>query len=475
MEGDAVRRHVNEEEAAQYSPSAMLRGSSGHVVLAASVINRHYISRQPRGILLRLVLRIGLSLIAMLSPVWCIQQVSVRRPDVRVTDSKFDIGIIGSGIAGGALAAALRDSGLRVLLLDRRDGPLDTSRGDHIQPAVQPLLARWGVLDRLLAAGAERRAGTRWFDANGKHIVTVPVPDESGAARAFLFLNHEEIGRVLLDTALESGAASVTGVSEWSLTSSAGQWTIDWQVGAQANSATCTLLVAADGTASSVRSRLEIDVEKHRYHFPIAVLYGRQLGVSSERTLDVHLTRERMVSLIPRVGGETKVGFPISAEELGFWKREKEEVLHRQLALWCPRVAFDSLRFGAVYPPVAQQSKRYQGKGAVVLLGDARHAMHPARSMGMNTCFRVADQLAIALSALNPGFSQAQVLPVLAEFEAECDRDLTPRLAENHAAGLQMDTITGNGFPGLANQLRAVAADERLLHGMALKAAGLSG
>ena len=29
-----------------------------------------------------------------------------------------------------------------------------------------------------------------------------------------------------------------------------------------------------------------------------------------------------------------------------------------------------------------------------MLIGDARHAMHPARSMGMNTCFRVADQLA---------------------------------------------------------------------------------
>ena len=410
----------------------------------------------------------------MLSSVWCMSCVSVRRADGRVTDSKFDIGIIGSGIAGSALAAALKDCGLRVLLLDRRDGPLDTSRGDHIQPTVQPLLTRWGVLDRVLAAGAERRAGTRWFDADGEHIVTVPVPHESSAARAFLFLNHEKIGRILLDTALEWGATSVTGVSEWSLTSSEGQWTIDWRVGEQTDSATCTLLVAADGTASAVRSRLEIDVEKHRYQFPIAVLYGRQLGVGPERTLDVHLTEERMVSLIPRIGGQTKVGFPISTEEIGFWKRETEEALQRQLALWCPGVAFDSLRFGAVYPPVAQQSKPYQGKGAVVLMGDARHAMHPARSMGMNTCFRVADQLAVALSALNPGFSEAQVLPVLAEFEAEFDRDLTPRLAENHAAGLQMDTITGKGFPNLANQLRVVAADERLLQDMALKAAGLS-
>ena len=115
-----------------------------------------------------------------------------------MTTQQVDIGIIGSGIAGASLAAALAHTGLRVALLDRRKGPLDTARGDHIQPNLQPVLARWGVLDRLKAAGAEQRVGTRWFDAAGEHIVTVPVPEHERCAPSFLFLNHEQIGDILL-------------------------------------------------------------------------------------------------------------------------------------------------------------------------------------------------------------------------------------------------------------------------------------
>ena len=391
-----------------------------------------------------------------------------------MSSKHFDIAIIGSGIAGGALAAALKGSGLRILLLDRRCGQLDTARGDHIQPAMQPVLSRWGVLDRLLKAGAERRAGTRWFDAEGTHIVTVPVPQHDDCGGAFLFLNHEKIGDILLNTAEEAGAVNITGLSEWSLTRAAGNWRIEWQAAHQLGSATCTVLVAADGTASAVRSRLKIGLDRHRYQYPIAVLYGRQQGVSDERTLDVYLAKERMVSLIPRTGGATKVGFPVSTEEIGFWKTGSEEALERRLAEWCPEMKFESLAFGAIYPPVSQQSEPYQGDGAVVLIGDARHAMHPARSMGMNTCFRVADQLADSLGGLSSGFSEAEVLPLLSEFETRFEQELTPRLSENHAAGLQMDTIAGGGFVDLKEQLKLAAGDERILGAMALKAAGLT-
>ena len=92
----------------------------------------------------------------------------------------------------------------------------------------------------------------------------------------------------------------------------------------------------------------------------------------------------------------------------------------------------------------------------------------------MNTCFRVADQLAASLRCLSSDFSEAQVLPLLSEFETRFEQELTSRLSENHAAGLQMDTITGGGFVTLKKQLQLAAGDERVLGGMALKAAGLT-
>ena len=67
-----------------------------------------------------------------------------------------------------------------------------------------------------------------------------------------------------------------------------------------------------------------------------------------------------------------------------------------------------------------------------------------------------------------------EVLPLSSEFETRFEQELIPRLSENPAAGLQMDTITGGGFATLKKQLQLAAGDERVVGGMALKAAGLT-
>ena len=389
------------------------------------------------------------------------------------TSDHVDLCIIGAGIAGAALAAALADSGLRILLLERRLGPLDTARGDHIQPSLIPVLSRWGVLDALLDSGAEKRVGTRWFAEDREPIVTVGVPETETTPPWFLFLNHERIGKVLEERAVSGGADLISGVDRWELKREKSSWRVDFRYQEVERSVTCTLLVGADGTGSLVRSRLNIAPQRHRYQFPIAVLYGRPSALPAARTLDVYLAQQRMVSLIPRTGGWTKIGFPIDAAELAQWRDQNTQTLNAQLRAWCPSLEFEELRFGAIYPPVSLTTDCYNGEGAAVLLGDACHAMHPARSQGMNTCFRVADQLADRLRLLSPGFSEASVLPIVRAFDSEFRADLEPRLAENHAAGLQMDTLDGGGFLELASQLRFAAENPDVLAAMSRRAAGL--
>ena len=71
-----------------------------------------------------------------------------------------DILIVGGGVSGSAMGAALVNSGHRVICIDQgTGGPLDTARGDHISPANVAVLAEWGVLDDFFAAGATKRIG----------------------------------------------------------------------------------------------------------------------------------------------------------------------------------------------------------------------------------------------------------------------------------------------------------------------------
>jgi len=91
----------------------------------------------------------------------------------------------------------------------------------------------------------------------------------------------------------------------------------------------------------------------------------------------------------------------------------------------------------------------------------------------MNTCFRVADQLAGMITELSSGFSEQQVLPILRQFDREFAKNLAPILADNHASGLQMDTISGDGFTDLTGQLRAASSRVEVMDAMGLKAAGL--
>ena len=86
----------------------------------------------------------------------------------------------------------------------------------------------------------------------------------------------------------------------------------------------------------------------------------------------------------------------------------------------------------------------------------------PCAEHGYEYLLSGADQAGCFARGLSSGFSEEELLPLLSEFETRFEQELIPRLSENHAAGLQMDTITGGGFVALKKQLQLAAGDERI-------------
>ena len=66
---------------------------------------------------------------------------------------RYDVVIVGARCAGASLAMLLARAGLAVLAVDRESPGADTlSTHALMRPAVQQL-SRWGLLDRIVAAG----------------------------------------------------------------------------------------------------------------------------------------------------------------------------------------------------------------------------------------------------------------------------------------------------------------------------------
>src|SRR5256885_3305932 len=75
----------------------------------------------------------------------------------RDLEGKADVGIVGAGIAGSALALELQKRNISTLLLDRRKGLDATPRGIALQPNGLEALEKIGVLDSVQQMGSAER------------------------------------------------------------------------------------------------------------------------------------------------------------------------------------------------------------------------------------------------------------------------------------------------------------------------------
>ncbi|WP_295516719.1 2-octaprenyl-3-methyl-6-methoxy-1,4-benzoquinol hydroxylase [uncultured Pseudomonas sp.] len=313
-----------------------------------------------------------------------------------------DLVIVGAGMVGSALALALADSGLSVVLLDR--GPLTPGAVESDLPfeprvsalslASQRILQRLGAWDGIRARRVSPYQAMHVWDGSG----TGAVHFDAASVHAEV-LGHIVENRVVQDALLERLAeANVLLLPEARLEllrRSGDQWLVQLAGDRQIRA---PLVVAADGATSAVRRLAGLETREWDY-LHHAIVTSVRCAESHQRTAWQRFTDDGPLAFLPLDrGGDTRWCSIV-------WSctpKQGERLMALDDAAFCQALgeAFEQ-RLGKVecsdtrlcIPLRQRHAKRYVEPG-LALIGDAAHVIHPLAGQGVNLGFLDAAVLA---------------------------------------------------------------------------------
>ncbi|MDP3890846.1 NAD(P)/FAD-dependent oxidoreductase [Nocardioides sp.] len=130
-------------------------------------------------------------------------------------DTHYDAIVVGARVAGASTAMLLARAGARVALIDRSRHGSDTLSTHGLMRAGVLQLARWGVLEEVVAAGTPA-IGRTLFHYGGEETVQVSIRPSPGVQALYAPRRHL-LDRILVGAAAASGVdvahdVAVTGV-----------------------------------------------------------------------------------------------------------------------------------------------------------------------------------------------------------------------------------------------------------------------
>jgi menaquinone-9 beta-reductase len=212
----------------------------------------------------------------------------VRRFGLVAVTMKFDVVVVGGGIAGSALATVLAREGLETLVLERQEQFQDRVRGEYLVPWGVQEAERLELDEVLLGAGGHRSEAFVFHDlpAGADHATTeavdyAEVVDGLGMPMAF---GHPAACEALTQEAGKRGASVLRGVTSVTVVPGA-RPRVSYEHAGGAQQLECRLVVGADGRSSRVRRQAGIALERAAQVHMVAGLLVEDLDV--DPTLDV--------------------------------------------------------------------------------------------------------------------------------------------------------------------------------------------
>ena len=339
-------------------------------------------------------------------------------------ETRADLLIVGAGMVGSALALALKDSGLNILVVD--SGPLSVKPFDASAPfeprvsalsaASQRILERLNVWEGIVARRVSPYGDMHVWDGSG----TGKVHFSASSVHAQV-LGHIVENRVVQDALIERLQDSDIGLlanarleqirhsgDDWLLTLSDGR------------TLRTPLVVAADGANSTVRRMTGMATREWDYMHH-AIVTSVRTAESHRRTAWQRFTDQGPLAFLPlERDGEhwCSIVWSVTPEESERLMTLEDEAFCRAL-----ETAFEGCLGHVIsvdprlcVPLRQRHAKRYVMDG-LALIGDAAHTIHPLAGQGVNLGFLDAAVLADVLRNATERGERLADQKVLSRFE----------------------------------------------------------
>lgn len=367
-------------------------------------------------------------------------------------DASADVIVVGAGPSGLMAATCLARWGVRVVVIDGKDGPTRESRALGLQARSLELYDQLGLSERVLAEATPAPALRPGY---GRRVFgTVPLSEMGRTLTPFpgLFVLEQSRNEQLLYDAFTALDGTVLwGHSLVSLADDA-RGGVDVTVDGPDGRATLRSrwLVAADGASSAVRKVRGIRFEGTTS--PLSYFVADALDASGlvEEGINLRVAGDDILLAFPMGGaGHHRIlGIAEHSEEL-----DDAAVEAQVRAMLADRFGVEYTRSSwfARYRTHHRLAERFRD-GPVFLVGDAAHVHSPVGAQGMNTGLQDAHNLACKLGQVITGEAPESMLD---EYEHE-RRPVADRLV--HTTDALFTRITSRSGPARFVRTRIVPA-----------------
>lgn len=338
-------------------------------------------------------------------------------------ENHYDLIIIGAGLVGSSLAAALAKEKIRVAILDKAKAPVNStlnfnSRAIALSWNSIQLLKKMGIWSFMMGEESLAQVINEVHISEQGHFgLTRIKASEMGQAYLGAVLNADTLNWGINEFLLNNTGLTIFRETEIEKLEKKNRiWELALGNGERVSGA---LLVGADGTDSFVRRHQGIDL-KRESQLHTAIVVNIKLGQSHEGIAYERFLKSGSIAMLPFGDNWVKCVWIVPNEEVedlknksdGVFLEELQKVFGFQLGY------FQEMGKRFAYPIQASSAENIYGLGWV-LIGNAANTLSPVAAQGFNLGLRDAYILAECLiKKLGIGLDFLQGIDFLREYAA---------------------------------------------------------